>query len=322
MINASVGEANRLINAGAIAEGLDLLQRKADEGNVDALMQFVVHYLLGQRIPRDLAAARALLRRAVEIGHVDGALMEIALTANGSGGPVDWPLALALLDPAAECDPVAAQQLALIGKMAIDDNGLPLVAAIGQSLSQSPTVTLFRAFLTPAECQHVASAASALMEPSLVIDPRTGRAIANPVRRCDNAVIGPTREDLVVRAINLRIAAASGTAVEHGESLTVLRYGPGQEFRPHHDGLPGVANQRIKTMLIYLNQGFAGGETRFMANGLTVTPHGGDAILFDNVDASGRIDPRSQHAGLPVTRGVKWLATRWIRAAPLDPWAA
>ncbi|UVO52318.1 2OG-Fe(II) oxygenase [Sphingomonas sp. SUN019] len=301
---------------------VDRLAAAGATGDVAALMQLAVLRMTGRATARDLPEARRLLREAVTIGHVDGALMEIALTANGSGGPADWRAALALLEVAATADPVAAAQRALLAAMKLRKDGAPETAPVGAALSQSPTISLFRGFLTPAECQHVASAASAVMEPSLVADPATGRAIANPVRRCDNAVIGPTREDLVVRAINLRIAAASGTAVEQGESLTVLRYGPGQEFRPHHDGLPGVANQRIKTMLIYLNQGFAGGETRFMANGLTVTPRGGDAILFDNVDASGRIDPRSQHAGLPVTRGVKWLATRWIRAAPLDPWAA
>jgi prolyl 4-hydroxylase len=301
---------------------VERLRAAAAAGDAAALMRLAVWRLIGRNGPRNLPEARRLLRRAVTIGHVDGALMEIAMTANGSGAPVDWLAARALLETAAGTDPVAAQHLTTLTAMALDDVGDPLCAPSGQKLSRSPNVTLFRDFLTPAECQHIASVSNAMMEPSLVIDPATGRAIANPVRRCDNAVIGPTREDLVVRAINLRIAAASETRVEQGESLTVLRYGPGQEFKPHHDGLPGVTNQRIKTMLIYLNQGFAGGETRFMANGLTVTPRGGDAILFDNVGASGRIDPRSQHAGLPVTRGVKWLATRWIRAAPLDPWAA
>jgi prolyl 4-hydroxylase len=42
----------------------------------------------------------------------------------------------------------------------------------------------------------------------------------------------------------------------------------------------------------------------------------GDALLFRNADADGRPDPLALHSGLPVTRGVKYLASRWIRAEP------
>lgn len=271
---------------------------------------------------RDFATAREALRQAVTIGHVDGALMEIALVANGSGAAPDWPHAKALLDLAEPRDPVAARHQALLKAMDLDAQGKPTRTYAPVQLSSAPNVMLFRNFLTSEECAHVAQVASDLMEPSRVIDPTTGVAIAHPVRRCDNAVIGPTREDLVIRALNLRIATATRTRVDQGEPLTVLRYQPGHEFKPHYDGLPGTKNQRIKTMLIYLNQGFEGGETEFVTCDLIVRPRAGDAILFDNVDATGAIDLQSRHAGLPVTRGTKWLATRWIRAAPYDPWNA
>jgi prolyl 4-hydroxylase len=35
--------------------------------------------------------------------------------------------------------------------------------------------------------------------------------------------------------------------------------------------------------------------------------------MFSNVDADGRPDPLSEHAGLPVTSGTKLIASRWIR---------
>lgn len=45
----------------------------------------------------------------------------------------------------------------------------------------------------------------------------------------------------------------------------------------------------------------------------------GDALLFFNLDAAGRPDPHSMHAGCPVLAGVKWTATKWIHAAPFRP---
>jgi prolyl 4-hydroxylase len=124
----------------------------------------------------------------------------------------------------------------------------------------------------------------------------------------------------VIRAINRRIAAISETDIDQGEALSVLRYQPAQQFRLHHDAIAGVANQRTKTVLLYLNDGFVGGETYFPATDMKIAPVAGDAIVFTNVDDAGRPDPLATHAGLPVERGVKWLATRWIRARPIDPW--
>ncbi len=282
----------------------------------DALMRSAVDALLA----RDLVRARELIRRAVAIGHVDGALMEAALTANGSGGPADWRAALALLDVAAASDPVAAAQRALVRAMAIDTAGEPTATPTGEVLSASPSIVRYPRLLSPAECAHLASVAGGLLEPATVVDPASGRRIAHPVRTSDGAVIGPAREDLVVRAINLRIAAVSGLPVAHGEPLAVLRYRPGQQYRPHLDTIAGEANQRVATVLVYLNEGYGGGETVFPAAGVTITPRGGDAVMFVNTDANGRPDERARHAGLPVTRGAKWLATRWIRRAPIDPW--
>ena len=313
-------EAERLVTEGHTDEAVALLGRAAQAGNPDAAMLLAVWYLRGEPLPRDLVRARLWLRRAVEIGHVDAALMEVALTANGSGAASDWAGALTLLRQAARQDHVAAAQLALVDAMALDGAGVPVAVPPGEVLAEAPRVVRFPALLTPQECAHLASVAGALLEPARVIDPRTGRWIAHPVRSSEDAAIGPTREDLVVRAINARVAAISGTGIDQGEPLTVLRYRPRQEYRPHVDTIQGAANQRIATVLLYLNQGFGGGETHFPDAGLTVTPRGGDALLFVNTFPDGRPDPASRHAGLPVTHGAKWLATRWIRRAAVDPW--
>lgn len=301
---------------------VDRVRRAAAAGNVDALFTLATWMLAGDPVPRDLAAARALLGRARAIGHVDAALMEIALVANGSGGPADWPRATALLARAAVADPVAAAQQALLQAMALRPDGAPERVPAAETLVAAPLVRRVPALLSPAECAHLARTGAPFLAPALVADPQTGRNRPDPVRRCSTAVIGPAREDLVVRAILLRIAAVTGTVPAAGEPLTVLRYGPGEEFRPHLDTLPGAAaaNQRRWTVLVYLNQGYAGGETRFDALDLTVAGRAGDALIFANTDATGTPDPRTRHAGLPIRTGTKWLATRWIRSNEFSVW--
>lgn len=323
MSRTIVDQAEALAAGGRPQDAIRLLQDSARRGDVVALYSLAVRNLVGDWLPRDLAAARGWLRRAVQIGHVDAALMEVALTANGSGAATDWAGAVALLRQAACTDPLAADHLALIDAMAINADGMPAAAPVGETIAIAPDTRLFRGFLTPAECAHVASAASDMLEPAQVVDPRTGRFVAHPVRTSHGAVVGPARETLPIQEINRRLAAASGTHVTQGEPLQVLHYAPGQQYRPHHDALaPGLArgNQRILTMLVYLNDAYAGGETRFTASGLTVRGRPGDMLLFANLLPDGETDPAAQHAGLPVTRGAKWLATRWVRAGPHDVW--
>lgn len=317
-----VEEALALAARGEVSQAIGRLAARGNAGDVDALMQLAVWHLAGGIVPRDLGAARSYLRRAVAIGHVDGALMEIALTANGNGNadPGDWRAARALLDIAAAGDPVAAAQRSLLQRMPLADDGTPQSVPAPQILCEAPRVVRYPALFTPEECAHVATVASELLEPSTVLDPASGRALPHPIRTSDGGAIGPTREDLVIRALNLRIAAVSGTRVEQGEPLTVLRYAPGQQYHRHLDTIAGATNQRIRTVLVYLNQGFGGGETVFPTLRLTIRPQGGDVVLFDTTLPGGTPDQRALHAGLPVTAGAKWLATRWIRAAPVDPW--
>lgn len=317
-----VDHANAALLRGDAPRAIAIIQQAADRGDSDALFQAALWRLIGQPLPRDLPRARMLLRRAAQAGNSDAAMFEIALLANGSGGDEDWPAALRLLRQAASTIPTAAAQLRTLDAMAIDSAGDPSPLPSPQMLSLDPPVARFPALLTPDECGYLIAAVDGILAPATVVDPATGRMISNPIRTSDGAVIGPTRENLVVRAINRRIAAISGTPLDNGEPLSVLRYRPGQQYRLHSDALPGNANQRVATVLVYLNDDFSGGETDFPAIGVTVKPAIGDAVLFRNITGSGAADQRMVHAGLPVTKGVKWLATRWIRAARFDPWTA
>jgi prolyl 4-hydroxylase len=139
----------------------------------------------------------------------------------------------------------------------------------------------------------------------------------DPHRDSDHMAVTPMAEDLVIQAVNRCIAEASGTQYAWGEPLHVLRYGPGQQYRPHHDahafGAP--EKRRIATALLYLNDAYEGGETHFPEIGITVRGAVGDLLIFHNLAVDQLPDPRMTHAGLPISRGEKWLATRWIRGS-------
>lgn len=312
--------AAKLLAQGQTEAAIAAADTAATRGDPDALALVGTWQLIGHPLPRNLPRARQTLGLAAKAGNEWAALTEIALTGNGTGGPADWSSALSMLREAASRFQSAADHLALIEAMDIDSEGYPAHQSRGDLLSDTPEVRLHRGLFTPAECAHIALSAQDLLEPSQVADPATGRLIAHPIRSSDAAVIGPTRESLPIQALQKRIAAFAGHPVENGESLTVLRYIPGQEYRRHLDTLPHTANQRSATVIVYLNEGYVGGETYFNELDLTVAGKGGDALFFSNLDDSGQPEPRSAHAGLPVRQGAKWVATRWIRAAPHDVW--
>eukprot|EP00804_Cyclotella_cryptica_P007320 CCRYP_002562-RC/>CCRYP_002562-RC protein AED:0.29 eAED:0.29 QI:0/0/0/1/0/0/2/0/112 len=106
--------------------------------------------------------------------------------------------------------------------------------------------------------------------------------------------------------------------------MQLLRYGPGEEYTPHHDfTYPSIENRyqprRYATVLMYLTDGLEGGETTFpraitteFHDGVKVQPQSGKAVLFYNVLPDGNLDDLSQHSGGKVVSGVKYVANIWV----------
>jgi prolyl 4-hydroxylase len=302
-----------LVGDGRHEEAAHLLIAQAGAGKSDALIQLALWRIAGDVVRRDLGAARALLRAAAASDD-SAALLHACFLAGGTGGEPDWTEALAELARLAPRVQRAAIQLRLIDAMDLDRDGAPSRRPPTRVLADAPYALAAPAFLTRTECAYLIAVAEPQLQPSVVVDPVTGRMTPHPVRTSDAAMFGVFAEDVVVAAINRRIAALSATRADQGEPLQVLRYRPGGEYKPHMDALPAEPNQRILTVLVYLSDDYDGGETRFVRTGLSFRGRIGDALLFRNAAADGRPDPMALHAGLPVTRGVKYLASRWIRS--------
>ena len=311
--------AEMLAASGRTAEGLQLLGKAVAAGDPDAAYTLAIWNLTGSYVPRNLASSREYFSRAGERGHGDAKHFHIALLGNGAGGPRRWDEAIERLTELAKTDDEARLQLQTLRSMVLDDVGDPVSLPPPRQLSERPQVMLFPQLLTQEECAFLIHTAEPRLEPSVVVDPRSGRYVAHPVRTSDSTGFSLPEENPALHALNRRLAAASGTDVSQGEPLQVLRYRPGQQYRTHSDALPGADNQRILTMLVYLNEDYDEGETCFVGSGLKFKGSTGDALLFRNADDEGRPDPAAVHAGLPVKSGSKLLASRWIRSRPIDP---
>jgi len=219
--------------------------------------------------------------------------------------------------PAASTAPAAA-----IGRNAIRHEGreIPVLFSL-----ESPRIVLFQQLLTDEECDALIALSRDRLARSPVVNPDTGDENLIDARTSLGAMFQVAEHPLIDR-IEARIAAVTGVPAEHGEGLQILNYKPGGEYQPHYDYFhpqrPGearqlaVGGQRIATLVIYLNSVPAGGATAFPRVGLQVAPVKGNAVYFCYKLQDGRLDDRTLHAGLPVTAGEKWIATKWLRERP------
>lgn len=314
-IHPQLTQAFALSEAGRNDEAVALIRALAGQGDTEAVFTLADMLWRGVLVPEDRPAGRKLFHQASDQGHPIALRATTNLMASGVAGPRDWPGALRRLAEEARGDYRRAHMLSVIEAMDLTPDGEPRAIPEPRLLSQSPHVLFFPALLTPAECEFLHVVAEPSYEPSMIgnDDPPYRR---DPVRTSDGATMHLLIEDPAIHALNRRIAKAAGVPVDHGEPLHILRYRPGQEYKRHFDWSPGATNQRILTALVYLNEEYSGGETDFPRGGFRVRGRRGDCILFRNMGPDRQADPMSQHAGLPVTAGTKFLATRWIREQP------
>lgn len=282
---------------------------ETDGGAAMALAEARLHGDFGKP---DRAGAYKAVKQAAKLGHEDGRRAWVYFTAAGIGCKADRAAALTMLKELAREDRFAALQLAFLGHTTC---AARLKEVEPKIISADPYIALYPGLFSAAECRYLMILGTPWMEKASVLS-LTGEARLDNVRDADAAPIAIIAEDMVVQEINRCIAAATGTEPGWGEPLNILRYSPGQQYKPHHDGTSSDnVTPRNLTALIWLNAEFEGGETDFPKIKVRVRGSVGDMLVFRNVLDNGQPDPRMIHAGLPVTEGVKWMASRWIRGS-------
>jgi len=112
-----------------------------------------------------------------------------------------------------------------------------------------------------------------------------------------------------------------------GETLRVRRYLPdgvaykGGDYHPPHTDwyeLPGMGkgDALLITLMIYMTTPEEGGQTRFAdankGKGFDFQPRRGDLAIWWSCSKDGKQDMKSMHSAVPVKKGIKWNATRFL----------
>ena len=205
-------------------------------------------------------------------------------------------------------------------------------------VSWSPHLYVMDGFLSPSECESMIKNAY----PTLSTGSLVGDNINKKIKDLRFTVVPADRFTRVEHNVVDRIHDHIRISEPHGEILQVSEYLPGQKYTLHPDSIdssPGPHSmQRIVTVLMYLNDVDEGGHTVFpRANGqnqhitrhdtepwnleyicnleesFKVAPKAGRAIFWYNHHTDLTWDQNTIHGACHVTKGIKYVAQRWIR---------
>jgi len=178
-------------------------------------------------------------------------------------------------------------------------------------------------FLTPDECQELINMIDANHSRSSVVVGGTDRTDVTDHRTSSTSNLD--MNNVLVASIHKKIADYLGLEIQKGEALQGQLYEPGQYFKPHHDYFSGPAydmhckasGNRTHTFMIYLNEGFNGGGTRFPNLDKTVEPKTGKGLWWHNL-VDGQYQEQYMHEGVEVESGKKYIVTSWWREKKWD----
>ena len=181
----------------------------------------------------------------------------------------------------------------------------------------------FHQTLTENECQVLINYAKKGMNKLTVV----GSDNRDKYRNGDGTWVGEsifTSEgiDLTAKIKNI-VFEKTNIPIENQEAIHIVHYNVGGEYKEHHDFFHATSaeynkhvargGQRKYTCLFYLNEGFQGGETKFVKKNITVRASTGKLLLWSNMKDNFMLEYDSKHAGLPVLEGEKWIALVWVR---------
>ncbi|WP_160714093.1 2OG-Fe(II) oxygenase [Chitinophaga solisilvae] len=170
-------------------------------------------------------------------------------------------------------------------------------------VNYTPQIVVLKNFLTPAECTALIDKSEAMGYEEATVD--VGNGVQRMIKgvRNNERVLYKDEAYATFMWEKLRPYAPEGdenrAACGLNELFRFYRYSPGQRFKMHKDG--SFQRNRFEasqyTFMIYLNEGYAGGETVFKS-GETIRPETGAALIFYHP---------LLHEGALLTEGIKYV---------------
>lgn len=197
-----------------------------------------------------------------------------------------------------------------------------------QKLHSEPNIILIKGFLTPEECDYIIKVGDPHIKKSEVCGrngSRPDKSRTSMTAHIGKKFLGGDNPDKKLIAILKKAEKYCGLPSKNVEPIQLVRYEPGQYFKPHYDYLDRKLpmyqrnieknGQRKYTFFCYLTDvpPDVGGTTYFPKIDKHFTGGKGDAIFWDNILESGEEDNRTLHSGTELKKGKKYGLNIWVR---------
>lgn len=320
-----------------MSENIETLRRRVESGDPQAMTRLGKRLLFAEGTAPAPQQGIALLREAADLSGGEATALVARLAAWGVLEARDIGRALDLLERSAALGWVPAQDELRFLAHAEGEDWKSLRARINpaawlatpapRSLLARPKALVFERFASHEECDWVIDRLRGDLERARIYRGAADPTVAD-TRTNSEAGFMLKSSDVPMCLIRDRIASALRVSPAFCEVTKLLHYLPGQTFKLHSDyfdpALPALREeierrgQRSATFLLYLSEDYEGGETEFPNARFRFRGRKGDALLFFNVNENGDPEPLSMHAGLPPTRGEKWVLSQWISAKAIN----
>ena len=187
--------------------------------------------------------------------------------------------------------------------------------------SSDPIIYVVDDFISEDECQEFINCSKDKLQPATVVGLKEELKLKD---RTNEFAWLEHHANETIHEVSKRLSILVQMPIRNAEMFQVVHYESGTEYKPHFDSFdqstelgkkywePG--GQRMITALIYLNDVADGGATYFPELNISINPKKGNVLVFHNsISETTNINPRSLHAGMPVTSGEKWAANLWFR---------
>lgn len=186
-----------------------------------------------------------------------------------------------------------------------------------------PHLAVLDDFLSPAHCQHLIDLGRPHLRESRVVGGRGGSDAVDSRYRSSLSAYLTKGLTPMLREIEDAVCRLLSVHRRQLESLQVVRYTQGQQFKQHHDyfhykDTDKRGGQRVHTLLAYLNtlEPSAGGATYFPRINVRIYPRQGRVVYFRNTTDDGKVtDEYTLHSGEALlTNTEKFACNIWTRS--------
>lgn len=200
-------------------------------------------------------------------------------------------------------------------------------------LNGTPLLKTVDNFLSSEICQKIIEYAEPILVDSKIIGQDGSAIIQQEIRQSKITSLQKDDLEIIQKELFEKVSLFTGFDSERFEKITIHRYQEGEGFKLHQDyfiDYDDIESQekhverckfggnRVSTIIIYLNDVEAGGETWFPWINKGVPPKQGKLLQFNYDYSEWLPNIQTQHLALPVKSGEKWILTVWVRERPLS----